>query len=132
MIVSSCEKESDFQITDGNVYIYEYPRKNYGQAIMGFIITNDSLVVQDISFKIYFSDDKLKKVKYGENKRFLLRGYERKDDGNIEIESLIVECCSSKNLHKTNNLTIMHSSLSKTNERFSKRLLWVLSYKLKF
>ena len=99
MIVSSCEKESDFQIVDGDVYIYEYSRKNYGQAIVGFIITNDSFVVQDISFKIYFSDDKLKKVlKYNENKR--LRSYVKKEDGNIEIEGLLVLCCSSENFKK--------------------------------
>ena len=57
MLTSSNELEAQLpqtSIIEGDVYIYDYAMKKHNQAHIGFIVINNDLIVQDISFTVNF------------------------------------------------------------------------------
>ncbi len=71
LMLISCDKTagqlSQMVITDGDVYMYEYAMKKPNQLHVGFIIINNDLIVQNISFTVNFSKDKIKNVFRNDN-----------------------------------------------------------------
>lgn len=86
MIFSSCEKETDIRVVQGESFIYEYPGKIFGQTIIGFLIVQDSLIVQDVGFKVFFTENKIKEVKKTISN--ISQTYEIKDDTGIYVRGL--------------------------------------------
>ncbi len=94
MLFNSYKSESQSYSTDDkNLYIFEYYPKIYGQAILCFLETQDANALQ-ISFKIYYTKDKICKVikTIGSSEY----KYQKKEDGNVYVYGLKMNCYSSK------------------------------------
>jgi hypothetical protein len=104
MSTPCCKKNDNISINDGGIYIYEYSIKKPGQANVGFIITNDTSVVQKIDFKIYFSKGEVEKVLKDDNIKGNKYHYSQKENGNIFIEELNKICYSCENFISRNKL----------------------------
>jgi len=102
MAGSYCNKDNNIQVVEGKTYIYEYAIKKPGQAYVGFITLDNSLIVQDICFTINFSDGKIKDVTKAERIKSNTRKYSKKENGNIYIGSLL--CYTSENFTCRNKL----------------------------
>jgi len=100
-------------IKEGNLFIYEYSAKIFGQAVIGFVVANDSNVVQDLGYKIYYDTQKIKKINRITKPEKLLYKYTKKSDGNIYIEKLKRMCYNDKNFNN--------------NKRYSEQLYKLIS-----
>lgn len=94
MLCNACESESQSYSTgDRGLYIFEYYPKIYGQSILCFIETQDTLALQT-SFKIYFTREKISSViKTVSSNKYK---YQKREDGNVYVPELKKICYSSK------------------------------------
>jgi hypothetical protein len=104
MMAPCCNKDNNSCIKDGETYIYEYSIKVPGQANVGFVITDDTSVIQNIDFKIYFSKGKVEKVLKYDGLKGGKYHYSQKENGNIFIEELNKLCYTSEDFISRNKL----------------------------
>lgn len=104
MIISCSNDNNHFPVTDEGIYIYEYSIKKPGEAYVGFITINDSLIVHDVCFTINFSNGRIKNVTKEERIKTKGHDYYIKEDGNIFIEGFGLLSYSSENFNTRNKL----------------------------
>ena len=104
MLTSSNELEAQLpqtSIIEGDVYIYiyiyDYAMKKHNQAHIGFIVINNDLIVQDISFTVNFSKGKVKNVCRRDHVVTKILRYSKREDGNILTERNAFLCYNSEN-----------------------------------
>ncbi|NDV80001.1 hypothetical protein [Dysgonomonas sp. 511] len=87
--------------SEEEIFIYDYAMKKPGQASLGFIVVNDDNV-QDISFVIYFSKNKIDKVI--KKSVSIIKTYSKDKDGNILIGDSRKSGYTGKTFSKRNRL----------------------------
>lgn len=71
--------------------------KKHNQAHIGFIVINNDLIVQDISFTVNFSKGKVKNVCRRDHIVTKMLRYSKREDGNILTERNAFLCYNSEN-----------------------------------
>ena len=100
MLTSSNELEAQLpqtSIIEGDVYIYDYAMKKHNQAHIGFIVINNDLIVQDLSFIVNFSKSKVKNVCRRDCVVTKILRYSKREDSNILTERNAFLCYNSEN-----------------------------------
>lgn len=87
-----------------SVYIYEYAIKKPNRALIGFIVTKNNAIIENFEYKISFSKNKIKKVKEIKKNGYENYQYHVKNNGDIIIENLNLECYTCENFSKKNKL----------------------------
>lgn len=96
MLCETCENQS-YSTGDRGLYIFEYSSKIYGQSVLCFLETQDTLA-QITSFTVYYTKDRISRVtKTVDRSRYK---YQKKEDGNVYVDGLKVMCCDSGNFNE--------------------------------
>ena len=88
-------QKENANIYQENIYIYEYSSKIHGQAIIGFVFTDNSLMVDNISFRVFLHKNKIQRIEMCENK--CSYRYNQNRDGNIYVGKINKVCYNSHN-----------------------------------
>lgn len=84
LILFICCARMAYAAQNEEVYIKEYASKKGDVAPITFLLTKDSLIISEVSFKVYYSNNAITQITRTDNNKHLV--YTRLKDGNIADE----------------------------------------------